>query len=165
MRVVYLCVQTVGSLETLLLQLGNTAAGIVNRVNGAATVSKALGQLQDMKLVFDSQTRQMLLKKAVTALTNLNATLSKLGAQTGGQFNSGGSSAVGSAPSAGGASSAAPRQQPSSSAGLSGMALLNSPMPTIERATVVFDPANMRTGTAVNPDGMNRNIKPTNKVR
>ncbi len=110
--------QTVGSLETLLLQLGNTAGGIVGRVNGVSTVQRALGQLQEMKLIFDSPTRQGLLKKAVTALQSLNATLSKVGAQEGGQFNTGGNqSAVGSSPaySSASASSGAPRTQPSSS--------------------------------------------------
>jgi hypothetical protein len=157
--------KTVGSLDTLLLQLGHPAGGMVARVGGQATVAKALGQLQEMKLVFDTPARQMLLKKAITALANLQQTIFKLPASgSGGEFNAGGARPAGAA---GGASAAAPRAGgASSSSGLSGMALLNSPMPTIERATVVFDPANMRTGAAANPQdgGISRNIKPVNKM-
>jgi hypothetical protein len=159
--------KTVGSLDTLLLQLGHPAGGMVARVGGQATVAKALGQLQEMKLVFDTPARQMLLKKAITALANLQQTIFKLPSSgSGGEFNAGGARPAGAA---GGASAAAPRAggaSSSSSSGLSGMALLNSPMPTIERATVVFDPANMRTGAAANPQdgGISRNIKPVNKM-
>jgi len=150
----------VGSLDTLLLQLGNPAGDMVARAGGQQTVARALGQLQDMKLVFDTPTRQQLLKKAVTALANLQQTISKLKASgTGGEFRAGGASAsaAGAPRAAGGASS---------SSGLTGMALLNSPMPEIQKAQVVFDPANMRTGVAANPQdaGISRNIKPVNKM-
>lgn len=148
--------KTAGSLDTLLLQLGGSAGPIVSRVNGVATVNTALSQLRDMKLVFDSPTRQMLLKKAITGLTNLQASLAKLPA-SGAEW--GANSAAAPAAKAGGSASS------SSSAGLTGSALLNSPMPHIERATVVFDPANMRTGAVANPgDGINRNIKPRNMM-
>lgn len=151
--------KTAGSLDTLLLQLGGSAGPIVARVGGVATVNTALAQVRDMKLVFDSPTRQMLLKKAVTALTNLQASLAKL-PTSGAEW---GANAAPAAPAskAGGSGAASS----SSSAGLTGSALLNSPMPHIERATVVFDPANMRTGAVANPgDGINRNIKPRNMM-
>lgn len=142
--------KTAGSLDTLLLQLGSKGGEIVHTVGGVATVKEAIGQLSGMKLVFDSPARQMLLKKALTSLNNLDATLAK--SASGGQFG-----AAGSSSSSAGAGAA------SSSSGLKGAALLNSPMPHIERATVVFDPANMRTGPAHN-DGVNHNIKPVNKM-
>lgn len=137
--------KTAGSLDTLLLQLGAGAAPIVNQVGGLAIVKDALVKLRGMKLVFDSATRQMLLKKAVTALTNLEASLNKLGAQTGGEW--GASKPAGAAAGAGaGAASAAP--QSSSSSASSGTGLYR-PMPEIQKATIVFDPANMRTGQCI----------------
>ena len=182
--------KTAGSLDTLLLQLGSKGGEIVGTVGGVATVKDAMSQLAGMKLVFDSPARQMLLKKALTALTNLDATLAKTA--SGAQFG-----AAGPTPSSSATAT-------SSSSGLKGAALLNSPMvskqlaatrtaqqraltlpalltlsfaafnllcclfwrriqPHIERATVVFDPANMRTGPAFN-DGVNHNIKPVNKM-
>lgn len=161
--------RSTGSLSTLLLQLGDKAGPIVTKVGGVNTVNTALDSLQNMKLVFDSQSRQMILKKAVKALTDLKETLTKLpGAGTGGEWGSGAPAASASSSSAGAGAGGAKAAAPYSSAGLTGMALLNSPMPHIEKAKVVFDPANMRTGPSANPEdaaaGISRNIKPVNKM-
>ena len=133
--------KTAGSLDTLLLQLGANAAPIVSQVGGMAIVKDSLAKLRGMKLVFDSATRQMLLKKAVTALTNLEASLNKLGAQTGGEFGAS-KPAVGAGAGAGASSAAASSSNSSQSSGTG----LYRPMPEIQKATIVFDPANMRTG-------------------
>lgn len=137
--------KTAGSLDTLLLQLGASAAPIVSQVGGVAIVKDSLTKLRGMKLVFDSATRQMLLKKAVTALTNLETSLNKLGAQTGGEWGATKSvpaSGVGAGAGAGASSSVASSSNSSQSSGTG----LYRPMPEIQKATIVFDPANMRTG-------------------
>lgn len=143
--------KTCSSLNALLLQMGDNAGNVIGKVDGAATVNRNLSDLKNMKLVFDTATRQMLLKKAVKGLEDLSASIAKL--PSGGAGNSYPNAAGSSAPASAGSA------QPAGTG-------LYRPMPVIERATNVFNADAMRTGgssTVGSGSGYDANGEPLGK--
>lgn len=127
------------------------AGGILKRTNASSIVQSAITSIGSMKLIFDTPARQLLLKKANTALKECQEVINK----TASSSNSSSSS------------SSSYSSSTNSSGNMSAADLLKQPMPKVEKASVQFDPNNMRTGlTAVGgPDGnsyMGQNVKPKN---
>lgn len=146
--------------------VGPSKAGeLIAKANTASSVSQSLSGLQGLKLVFDTPARQLLVKKATTAVSNLQTLIGTLQGQSGGGFS--GSRTVTTTTtttvvSHGGAPATRTHSQAYTASTLpanaSNMDILNAPMPVIAKTTVVFDPDAMRTGTEPR-----RDIKPVNK--
>lgn len=150
--------------------VGPSKAGqLIGQCNTVASVSQSLAGLQGIKLVFDTPARQLLVKKAITAVTNLQTLINSLQGQSGGGF-SGSTRTVTTTTttvvSHGGAPATLTHSQAYTSstipAGASNIDILNAPMPQIAKTTVVFNPDAMRTGSTSSGEN-NHNVKPVNK--
>jgi len=151
------------ALALLLFQIGGfsqlDAGSISVRSSAAETLNRAQDTLVNMSLVFHTDTRWKMLKKAREALKECQKTVGSVESKESG---SGAQYKLGQRDGTSTASS-------TTHAGMSNRDILNAPMPTIQKGVIDFNPSG-GSELKKNEDGtfekpyMGKNIKPTNML-